>query len=195
MVAVQGASRSLRHGGDGRASPDGLLWCRWAHQTVRELKGLVSGAAVLPSLGNGAVPAEVLSLAQEAVLHSPYNRGWLADVAAPSTGLPRGQIGVRLDAEAAIRFGANAVYDGTTQALAGEVAGRIEKADVADQLLRHSMFVGAEPSPIGVTVWSQPWVPTWLEWEAELDLAGTLRGWALDAVDLEPDPTPTTPSP
>ena len=30
MVAVQGASRSLRHGHDGRASPDGLLWCRWA---------------------------------------------------------------------------------------------------------------------------------------------------------------------
>jgi hypothetical protein len=196
MVAVQGASRSLRHGGDGRVSPDGLLWCRWAHQTVQELKGLLSGPAVLPSLGNGAVPADVLSLAQEAVLHSPYNRGWLGDVAAGSTGLARGQIGVRLDAEAAIRFGANAVYDGTTQALAGDAAGRIDKADIADQLLRHSMFVGAEPSPIGVTAWSQPWVPMWLEWEAALALTDTLGGWLLDAVDLEPDPdhavTPTT---
>jgi len=196
MVAVQGASRSLRHGHDGRASPDGLLWCRWAHQTVRELKGLLSGAAVLPSLANGAVPAEVLYLAQEAVLHSPYNRGWLGDVAAGRTGLGRAGIGIRLDAEAAMRFGADAVYDGTTQALAGDAAGRIEKADLADQLLRHSMFVGAEPSPIGITAWSQPWVPMWLEWEAELALTDTLRGWLLDAVDLEPDPaaglTPAT---
>jgi hypothetical protein len=196
MVAIQGASRSLRHGGDGRGSPDGLLWCRWAHQTVRELKGLVSGAAVLPTLGNGAVPEEVLYLAQEALLHSPYNRGWLSDVAASSTGLGRTRIGVRLDAEAAIRFGANAVYDGTTQALASEGAGRIEKADLADQLMRHSMFVGAEPSPIGITAWSQPWVPMWLEWEAELRLTDTLRGWQLDSVDLEPDPdvsaVPTT---
>lgn len=196
MVAVQGAARSLRHGHDGRASPDGLLWCRWAHQTVRELKGLLSGAAVLPSLANGAVPAEVLYLAQEAVLHSPYNRGWLGDVAAGRTGLGRAGIGIRLDAEAAMRFGANAVYDGTTQALAGDAAGRIEKADLADQLLRHSMFAGAEPSPIGITAWSQPWVPMWLEWEAELTLTGTLQGWQLDAVDLEPDPgvsvTPAT---
>ena len=79
-----------------------------------------------------------------------------------------------------------------------EGAGRIEKADLADQLLRHSMFVGAEPSPVGITAWSQPWVPMWLEWEAELELTDTLRGWKLDAVDLEPDadvsvpPTTTT---
>ena len=65
------------------------------------------------------------------------------------------------------------------------------EADLADQLLRHSMFVGAEPSPIGITAWSQPWVPTWLEWEAELDLTDTLRGWLLDAVDLDPDPDVT----
>ena len=58
------------------------------------------------------------------------------------------------------------------------------------------MFVGAEPSPVGITAWSQPWVPMWLEWEAELELTDTLRGWKLDAVDLEPDVdvsvTPTT---
>jgi hypothetical protein len=158
---------------------------------VRELKGLLSGATVLPTLDNGAIPAEVLSLAQEAVLHSPYQRGWLADVAAAGSGLGRAQLGARLDAEAAVRFGADAVYDGSTQVLAGAGAGRIDRADVADQLLRHSMFVGAEPSPIGITAWSQPWVPTWLEWEAELDLTDTVRGWLLDAVDLEPDPDVT----
>ena len=111
----------------------------------------------------------MLYLAQEAVLHSPYQRGWLGDVAAGGSGLARSQIGARLDAEAAMRFGADAVYDGSTQALADESAGRFDRADLADQLLRHSMFVGAEPSPIGITAWSQPWVPTWLEWEAELD--------------------------
>ena len=194
MLGLQGVGRSLRHGNDGRGSPDGLLWCRWAHQTVRELKGLLPGAAVLPTLGNGAVPAEVLLVAQEAAVHSPYNRGWLTAVAAGHSGLDLDTIGRRLDAEAAIRFGADAIYDGTTEALTSRTVGRIERSDIADQLLRHSLFVGAEPSPIGVTAWSQPWVPLWLEWEAELDLTATLAGWRLDAVDLEPDPA-TNPAP
>ncbi len=35
MVAVQGAGRSLRHGNDGRSSPDGKLTCRWPTQVWR----------------------------------------------------------------------------------------------------------------------------------------------------------------
>ncbi len=186
LVAVQGGRRSLRHGHDGRASTDGLLWCRWPHQAVRELKGLLDGDDVLPSLGNGSVPPEVLTVAQEAVLHSPYQRRWVADAAAARSGLPAGAVSRRLDAEAGLRFGKRAVYDGSTSVLVGDDDRLREGPDVADQLLRHSLFVGVEPSPIGVTAWSQPWVPLWLEWEAETALAPTLRGWDLDTVDLEP---------
>jgi len=194
MVAVRGARRSLRHGFDGRASDDGLLWCRWPHQTVRELKGLLDGDDALPMLGNGAIPPEVLLVAQEAVLHSPYNRSWLAGRAAERSGLPRGSIVRRLDAEAGLRFGKEAVYDGYTAAFGGRAASAVDRTDIADQLLRHSIFVGAEPSPIGVTAWSQPWVPLWLEWEVETAVAATLDGWQLDVVDLEPtaDSAPTT---
>jgi hypothetical protein len=186
MIAVQGANRSLRHANDGRASSDGLLWCRWPHQVMQGMEGLLSGADVLATLGNGAVPSEVLLLAQEAVLHSPYNRGWLAQRAAQHSGLPQGPIRRRLDAEVAIRFGKDAVYDGTTAAFGARDLQVPDRTEVSDEILRHSMFVGAEPSPIGVTMWSQPWIPLWLEWEAETELAATLDGWSLDMVDLEP---------
>ena len=127
MVAVQGANRSLRHGGDGRASSDGLLWCRWPHQVLRGMEGLVRGADVLATLGNGAIPPEVLLLAQEAVLHSPYNRSWLARRASQQSGLPVGPIRRRFDAEVAIRFGKDAVYDGNTPAFGARDLGVPER--------------------------------------------------------------------
>ncbi len=196
-MAVQGAGRSLRHGNDGRTSPDGLLWCRWAHQTVRGLKGLLDGSQVLPSLGNGAIPTEVLAIAEEAAVHSPYNRAWLAGVAAASssTKVTPALAGRRLDAEVGLRFGTNAVYDGATQALSAGASSRNERMDIADQLLRHSLYAGVEPSPVGVTAWSQPWVPLWLEWEAELTLTDSMAGWQLDTVDLEPDDAGVGPVP
>ena len=30
-------------------------------------------------------------------------------------------------------------------------------------------YEGVEPDPVGVTAWSQPWIPLWLEWEARAD--------------------------
>jgi len=186
IVAVQGGNRSLRHGGDGRASRDGLLWCRWPHQVLQGMEGLLRRADVLASLGNGAIPPEVLLLAQEAVMHSPYNRPWLAALAAQRSGQPRASVRNRLDAEVALRFGKDAIYDGYTSAFGARDLSVPDRIDVSDEVLRHSMYTGAEPSPVGVTMWSQPWVPLWLEWEAETELSPTLAGWTLDAVDLEP---------
>lgn len=206
QVAVRGARRSLRHGGDGRFSPDGRLHCRWPSQVVRAVDQVVQGSEVLPSLGSGAVPDEVLLLAREGLLANPFLVGWLASFAATGRGLDPDATRVRLTAEAALRFGADGTYDGTTPALApdppglagsaGAVRTRLSVSLVADQLRRFSLVRGTDPDPVGVTAWSQPWVPLWLEWEAVLETADRLDGWSLGAVDDDPDPdAPTDPTP
>ena len=119
-------------------------------------------------------------------------RPWSAAERRPGAAATTG----RLAAEAALRFGADATYDGRTVAFRTADAGlrrplrascaSPDDALVADQLRRFSLLDGTDPDPVGVTAWSQPWVPLWLEWEAELHLADRLDGWALGAVDLEP---------
>ena len=182
LVAVQGARRSLRHGGDGRASADGRLRCRWPSQVISEVTGVLSGETLIRSLGNGAIPEEVLMLAREAVLHDPYHVAWLATAASPG-GAP--VVVRRLAAEAALRFGADGRYDGATDAF-GAASG-FERRAVADELRRFSLLKGADPDPVGVTAWSLPWVPLWLEWEIEVSAPASpsLDGWSLGAVDLE----------
>jgi hypothetical protein len=186
MVAVQGARRNLRHGRDGRASPDGKLTCRWPTQVISEVQGVVAGHTLITSLGSGAIPSEVVLLAREAVLHDPYHSGWLA--AASRSPQSEAVIGRRLLAEAALRFGRDATYDGATQAFTAEST-PFERRWAGDEMRRFSLFKGADPDPVGVTAWVQPWVPLWLEWEVELtnDAAQDLDGWSLDDVDLERD--------
>jgi hypothetical protein len=185
LVAVQGARRSLRHGGDGRASPDGKLTCRWPTQVIGELQGVVRGDRLIRSLGSGAIPDEVALLAREAVLHDPYHIAWLTTASAP--GANAALVRRRLTAEAAMRFGRDGTYDGATRALAG--ASGFERRWVADELHRFSIAKGIDPDPVGVTAWSQPWVPLWLEWEVEVAAPAepSLDGWSLADVDLERD--------
>jgi hypothetical protein len=201
LVAVQGPARSLRHGGDGRGSADGKLSCRWPTQVISQVQGLLSGSQLIPSLGSGAIPEEVLPLAREVLLHDPYHVAWLT-VAAPIDDSLRGLAVQRLTAEAALRFGRDGTYDGATQAFstsalpqaaAGGVAPNVlEQRFVADELRRFSLVRGADPDLVGVTTWSQPWIPLWLEWEAELsDPAGpSIDGWELASVDLDRDENP-----
>ncbi len=199
MVGLRGLRRSLRHGGDGRFSPDGLLHCRWPTQVTRGVDQVIQASELLPSLGTAAVPDEVLLLAREAVVSNPYLAQWVARVAAARHGLDKGATNRRLVAEAALRFGATATYDGLTTAFqprerAFPGAVRLEAALVADQLRRFSLFVGTDPDPVGVTAWSQPWIPLWLEWEATVETSDRLDAWQLGAVDDEPaaDATPRT---
>jgi hypothetical protein len=210
MIAVQGAGRSLRHANDGRSSPDGKLTCRWPTQVVAEDQGVISGAELITTLGNGSIPPEVLSLAREVAIHDPYHTAWLAAAAAPKFGATTPtQIGVierRLLAEAAIRFGADATYDGSTAVFTSigttqpPAAGRrrgaaaqpmaqpsITATQIADKVHSFSIVKGADPDPVGVTCWSQPWIPLWLEWEVELTgpAVPAIDGWTLGSVDLE----------
>ena len=192
MVAVRGAGRSLRHGGDGRMSQDGKLRCRYPSQVIRAIDQVVEGAELLPSLGTAALPDEVALLAREALLHNPYLTDWLARTASALRGGDAVATRKRLVGEAALRFGSTqGVYDGTSGAFSRKVrsAGGRTRAltddRIGDQLRRFSLLRGVDPDPVGITAWSQPWVPLWLEWELELKLSDRADAWALGAVDLE----------
>jgi hypothetical protein len=196
VVALSGGTRSLRFGGDGRGSPDGMLHCRWPSQVARELRGVLDARQVLVSLGSGALPEEVLLLAREALLQSPYLTTWLGDAAATHRGVDANLARGRFLAEAALRFGAEAAYRGTSSAFASlappdEAGAAVSEQStvtahaVAEQLRRFSVVDGDDPDLVGVTAWVQPWLPVWLEWEAQLAPAPGPSRWRLGAVDLE----------
>jgi hypothetical protein len=195
LVAVRGAKRNLRHGGDGRHSPDGRLQCRWPSQVPTQGKGLIDGADYVPSLPSGSIPDEVLRLARNAVVQDPYLTEWLANVEAKRRGLDQAATHKRFAAEAALRYGPNAIYDGGTAAFASSAlapnaaaisaSSMVVKSQVSDQLRRFSLFAGVDVDPVGVTAWSQPWIPLWLEWEIELQSTDRLEGWKLAQIDLD----------
>ncbi|MEO8297312.1 MAG: hypothetical protein ABI574_05835 [Burkholderiales bacterium] len=201
MIAVRGARRSLRHGGDGRVSQDSSLRCRYPSQVIREIQQVVSGKELLPSLGTAAVPDEVTLLAREALLHNPYIAAWVAATASSQHGLDAGATHKRVIAEAALRYGSTqATYDGTSGAFSRQVkmsGGRTRTLmddRIADQLRRFSLAAGVDPDPVGITAWSQPWVPLWLEWELALQVNDALDGWPLGPVDLDPAEGATAPA-
>ncbi|MDB5752849.1 MAG: hypothetical protein JWP65_3270 [Ramlibacter sp.] len=203
MLALRGAGRSLRHGNDGRGSADGKLTCRWPTHVIDEIGGVIAKDRFIRSLGSGSVPPEVLTLAREALLHDPYHDDWIAAAVAPP-GAGRKALLARLSAESVLRFGRDGTYDGTTAVLdpvrarapspgARAVAQvvrpgvRQQQALVADELRKFSLYKGADPDLVGVTTWSQPWVPMWIEWEVALEGLDppTLQAWQLGAVDLD----------
>ena len=206
MVAIRGASRSLRHGGDGRGSADGKLTCRWPTHVITEISGIIASDRFVRSLGNGSVPPEVLTLAREVVLHDPYHDDWIASAVAPSAG-DRPAIFRRLKAESVLRFGHDGTYDGATVAFHPTIA-RTPKARraqavsaptrvepgvrqtqmlLADEMLKFSLYKGVDPDLVGVTTWAQPWIPMWLEWEIKVEGLDppTLDAWRLGSVDLD----------
>ena len=206
IVAVRGASRSLRHGGDGRGSADRKLTCRWPTHVIDEITGIIAKDRFIRSLGSGSVPSEVLTLAREVVLHDPYHDEWIAAAVSPSDA-GRAAIFQRLKAESLVRFAPDGTYDGATAAFkptvarttrgrrqpAAAAAARVEpgiretQVRVADEIRKFSLYKGADPDLVGVTTWSQPWIPMWLEWELKvegLDPA-TIDDWRLGAIDLE----------
>ncbi|MDP9416501.1 MAG: hypothetical protein M3P48_01360, partial [Actinomycetota bacterium] len=189
LVGLRGARRNLRHGGDGRGSADRKLTCRWPHHTITEVPGLVAGADLVPSLGNGSLPPEVLRLVREAAIHDPYHDAWLALASAPvraKTVDPKLAYN-RLHAETLLRFGSDGTYDGATSVFTAKETSVIEARGLADELRRFSLYKGADPDLVGVTCWSQPWVPLWLEWVVRVDgvAPGSTPDWRLGSVDQE----------
>lgn len=206
LVAVRGASRSLRHGGDGRGSADGKLTCRWPTHVISEISGIVARDRFIRSLGNGSIPSEITTLAREVVLHDPYHDAWIAHAVTPP-GADGGAIFRRLTAESVMRFGQNGTYDGATVAFS-PVSGKLQaprkraaaaqvmlaepgirqtQIQVADELRKFSLYKGVDPDIVGVTAWAQPWIPMWLEWEVKVEGLDpqTLDAWRLGSIDLE----------
>jgi hypothetical protein len=197
MVAMRGAHPSHRHHGDGLFDEGGRLRCRYPKECATEIEGVVSGAAVLPSLGSGAVPDEVLTVVQEAVVLDPYGHQWLAAASAPTAAaVPAYR--ARLAAEAVRLYGDDGTYDGSSHlARPSEGAGgspwrarsrreSMYDTQVAQEVAEFSLVSGTPPSPVAITTWRQPWVPLWLEWQVTLEGTDSVEGWTIDGVDLQP---------
>lgn len=203
-LAVRGCRPSLRYLGDGMYSDDGCLKVRYPSQVRDRIRDVLSGAELVPSLGSGAVPGDVLTALREAVLIDPYASAWRAEIVARkggSTDELRTAAKRRMDAESLLLFGPDGRYTGNASGALDAIRGdsgaggwretireRRERIREAGEISRWSFGNGQPPSPVGVTSWSQPWVPLWAEWEVELTGSTSIEGWRLDDLDLEADP-------
>jgi len=209
VLAVSGAGRNLRHGGDGRWSTDGRLGVRRPSHVAQDYAGLVRGNTVLPSLGSGALPPETLALAREVIMLSPHLASWLSRAAGEtSPHLEQDGIKNRMAAEMALRYDDSGAY---TAASGFGISAQPEKGAAvhtaasgyaqlaAERARRHSLLDGVEPDPVGITSWAQPWIPLWLEYEIEVRNSAApdeIAGWRLATVDGElanSDEPPDTP--
>lgn len=187
LIGIRNLKRTMRQRNNGKGSTDGTLSCRWPSQVSTSIGDIVDGAKLLGSFSRGAIPSEVLRLAQNAVAYDPYIGPWTADAAAKDTGLNLSNLQSRINAEAALRYSVDGVYDGAVPAFRSGKGTQIspQEAQIGDQLRRFSMSDGVDADPVAVTAWAQPWLPLWLEWEVELHLSDRLDGWSLGAVDLD----------
>jgi hypothetical protein len=79
---LRGIHPSTRHHGDGLFDSEGLR-CRYPGEAKASFQGTLSGATILPTLGNGAIPAEVVLVVREAIVYDGDAWRWLADAATP----------------------------------------------------------------------------------------------------------------
>jgi hypothetical protein len=207
MLAIRGAHPNHRHHGDGLFE-NGKLRCRYPNEVVPGWQGVVSGATVVPSLGSGALPDEVLRVVREAVLLDGYAHDWLAAAGAPAQDTQRAKVlETRLAGEMVRLYGTEGRYDGTSKVLANlsRAAGKawdtvsattsLIDRQVTSALAEYSLLIGTPPSPVAITTWRQPWIPLWVEWRVTLLGSDRIEGWTLEGLDLappEPEPTPIT---
>ncbi len=203
MVGLRGIHPSLRHHGDGMFDDAGLR-CRYPGEAKAVVQGTLDGATLLPTLGNGAIPAEVLLVVREAIVYDGYSWKWLV-AAARRPGVDDSALSARICAEMTRLYGSQARYDASGAAFVAEVARgtgpraastdswgayRGEQIQVggqlASELSRFSLVAGTPPSPVALTTWRQPWVPLWVEWQVHLSGSDQMTGWTLTGADVEP---------
>jgi hypothetical protein len=175
---LRGAVRSFRHGGDGRFTAAGQLACRLPGQLVKGLHGILEGESLpagLVSLGSGAVPPEVDLLLREAVLTDPYRWREIVRFIDETSGKRGANVENRVKAEMALRHVGKKSRSPTPEL----------DEHARDTLRRHSLQDGYDVSPVGVTRWTQPWVPLWCEWEVELRVESSLDRWQLGPIDFD----------
>ena len=197
VVAVRGVKPNARHHGDGLFDPLGLR-CRWPGECQPGFQGVLDPAQILPTLGNGAIPTEVLTVVREAVTLDPYSGQWLARAGQPEAQWKARE--GRIAAEHIRLYGASMTYDGSgatglLKAIKGPRAAASSWSDVSVssvdsatqlsvELAGYSYVAGATPSPVALNPWRQPWVPLYVEWKVRVHGGETLDGWSLDGLDL-----------
>jgi hypothetical protein len=203
MVGLRGIRPSLRHHGDGLFDDQGLR-CRYPGEVKAVIEGTVDGATVLPTLGNGAIPPEVLRVVREAVVLDGYSWKWLA-AAGKHADTGDDVVTARVVGEMVRLYGTQARYDGSGAAFVAESARAnaphaastgdwagyhadetVLHGQVASELARFSLAAGTPPSPVALTTWRQPWIPLFVEWKVRLEGSDGLSGWSLTGTDLEP---------
>lgn len=215
IIALRGARPSLRHHGDGQYDDQNRLRCRFVSELSTSVEGVADAAVVLTTLGSGAIPGEVLKVAQEAIVLTPWASSWLVAAANPEADdVVLELANVRMNGEMLRLYSADGRYDGSGQATLSSAPHSVrarrpralamdswderspEQAMVSRQsvaeMARLSALAGSPLSPVAVTAWRQPWVPLWLEWRVEVTGSDSLQGWGLGALDFESTGTPST---
>ncbi|WP_377189711.1 hypothetical protein [Ruegeria meonggei] len=184
ILGLRNFKRSNRFN-DGRFSSDGKLECLWARELQVAYGRRFVARDYLPDLPNRSnLPQLVRRLIENSFLLDPYLDPWKQAAIQRRTTNNAEAVAVqtRLRGETALRFTSDGVYDGTP-ALAATAPPHAQGI-IRDELLRHSLAEGREPSPVGVTSWAQPWLPVWLEWEARLEPGSDLAGWSLGRIEF-----------
>ncbi|MGI8758655.1 MAG: hypothetical protein ACR2K0_05060 [Acidimicrobiales bacterium] len=171
VLVLRGAGRTLRHGNDGRFEPGGTVACRLTGQSISAIDGVIDGSDVVAPLGHGGIPPECDELLEEAALTDPSAITVTAAIATsgtrPAVGLSMAAVEARLEAETTLNR--------SIRAQVGELA------DLASFSLQHGVIA----SPLASKEWTQPWIPLYLEWEAELHSSDRMEGWTLGEIDLD----------
>ena len=165
--------------GDGRFSPDGRCSAAGRRRSRRRSRAWSTARDLMP------VAAERRGSRRKSLLAGAERAGHRPVPRAVARRRSRRRPGARSRApSAAARRGGGAAFgeDGRLRRAARRRSRRTGRASrdrpaaqVADELRRFSLVAGVDPDPVGVTAWSQPWVPLWLEWEVELDTARPAR--------------------
>jgi len=153
VLTLEGLNRSLRSGYDGRFTEEDRLECRLSGSEQTGYEGLADGADLLQRrLSHGGIPPEVDALVREAAARDPHAVDSNSEIIADRTDISSGRISARLQAET--------TFDQWLGA---------SEVDVAPLAYR-STARGTAHSPVGVTYWTQPWVPLYVEWKLKLAL-------------------------
>jgi hypothetical protein len=189
VIAVQGAFRSPKHGGDGRFTADGRLMCRVSGTPVTSLslRASASGARAVVyardvlerPLLHGGIPPECEELLEELGLFDPGASAIIAEVARASEG--RGDVL------------SSAVLTRVAETEQTAWWATRSKATDGRAIAALSGYEGTLPSPLAVRPPAKPWVPLHLDWEVEYFATAT-RDWTLGEIDYAPPAIPETPT-
>lgn len=188
VIVVQGAKRSLKHGGDGRYSEDERLPCRLSDEPVRsvsvratggrsEVRQIVLAEEILDrGLNHGALPPACDALLRELVVLDPGSAPAIADKMLRRTR----RDGRAVDSAALARQTADVVTEQT--AWWATYDPRVPKPG----MLALSGLQGKTPCPLALRPSNRPWAPMHLDWEVDYHpSANRERDWTLGEIDYD----------